>query len=85
VIQRPGGVNPEPQMVVTPDHIRRAQEALKARGYDPGAVSGNLHAGTQEALRKFQKANNLPVTGVLDQKTGEKLGIDIQKGDSAAK
>src|SRR5215208_6180102 len=81
VIERPDGVNPQPQMVVSPNEIRRAQEALKARGYDPGAVSGNMHAGTQEALRQFQKVNNLPVTGVLDQKTGEKLGIDIRKNN----
>ena len=76
VIERPTAGAPE-QMVVSPQEIQRAQQALKARGYDPGATSGNLHTGTQEALRKFQKANNLPVTGVLDQKTANKLGIDI--------
>jgi Putative peptidoglycan binding domain len=92
IIQPPGGVTPQAQtplsptpqgqMTVTPDEIRRAQEALKTKGYDPGAASGNLHAGTQEALRKYQKANNLPVTGVLDQRTAETLGIEIRKSDS---
>ena len=91
IIQRPGGVTPQaqtpqpqapqPQMTVSPEEIRRAQEALKTKGYDPGAASGNLHAGTQEALRKYQKANNLPVTGVLDQRTAETLGVEI-KNDS---
>ena len=82
VIQRPSGVAPKP-MVVSADEIRRAQEMLKTKGYDPGAISGNLHAGTQEALRQFQKANGLTVTGVLDEKTAEKLGIDIRKEDRA--
>jgi len=92
IIERPGGVTPQAQtplsptpqaqMTVSPDEIRRAQEALKTKGYDPGAASGNLHAGTQEALRKYQKANNLPVTGVLDQRTAETLGVEINKTDT---
>jgi hypothetical protein len=87
IIERPGGVTPQAQtpqaqMTVTPEEIRRAQEALKAKGYDPGAASGNLHAGTQDALRQYQKANNLPITGVLDQRTAETLGIEIRKSDS---
>ena len=76
IMERPGAVNPPQQMTRTPEDIRQAQESLKSKGYDPGAVSGNLHAGTQEALRRFQKANNLPVTGVLDAQTAEKLGLN---------
>jgi hypothetical protein len=68
------------EMVISSDDIRRAQEALKARGLDPGAVSGRMHAKTQEALREFQKANDLQATGVLDQKTADKLGMKL-KGD----
>ena len=82
IIERPGAVNPPQQMTRSPEDIRKAQEALKAKGYDPGAVSGNLHAGTQEALRQFQKANNLPLTGVLDSQTAEKLGVAVGKGDA---
>ena len=82
IIERPGAVNPPQQMTRSPEDIRRAQEALKAKGYDPGAVSGNLHAGTQEALRRFQKANNLPMTGVLDAKTADKLGVSVGKDDT---
>ncbi|HEV8344684.1 MAG TPA: peptidoglycan-binding domain-containing protein [Candidatus Binatia bacterium] len=57
------------------DDIKKAKEALKARGHDPGSIDGNMDSKTQQALRDFQKANNLPVTGVLDQQTAAKLGI----------
>ena len=66
-------------MVVSPEDIREAQEALKSRGFDPGAVSGRMDAKTQDALRDFQKQNDLPATGVLDPKTAEKLGITSGK------
>jgi putative peptidoglycan binding protein len=57
------------------DQIKRIQEALKAKGMNPGAISGIMDPTTQQALRDFQKANNLPVTGVLDPNTADKLGI----------
>ena len=72
------------EMVISSDDIKKAQEALKAKGKDPGAVSGRMHAKTQEALREFQKENNLPATGVLDKKTADKLGVTL-KGDEASK
>jgi peptidoglycan hydrolase-like protein with peptidoglycan-binding domain len=66
--------------VISSEDIRRAQEALKGKGFDPGAISGRMHATIQEALRQFQTANDLPATGVLDQKTADKLGIKL-RGD----
>ena len=65
----------EEKMVISPTDIRRAQEALRAKGLNPGD-DGKLDEETQEALAKFQKQNSLPATGVLDDKTSEKLGID---------
>src|SRR5918994_4385584 len=72
------------EMVISSDDIKKAQEALKAKGKDPGAVSGRMHAKTQEALREFQKENDLPATGVLDKKTADKLGVTL-KGEDASK
>lgn len=66
------------EMVISSEDIRRAQEALKGKGFDPGAISGRMHTRTQEALRQFQTANDLPATGVLDQKTADKLGIKLR-------
>jgi Putative peptidoglycan binding domain len=63
-------------MVVTAEHIKKAQDALKAKGLNPG-TGGKLDPQTQQALRDFQKANNLPATGVLDEKTAAKLGVTM--------
>jgi hypothetical protein len=81
---QPPDAGSQRDMVISSDDIRKAQEALKAKGKDPGAISGRMHAKTQEALREFQKENNLPATGVLDQKTAEKLGVTL-KGDEGSK
>jgi hypothetical protein len=74
---QPPEADTQQEMVISSEEIKRAQEALKAQGHDPGAVSGRMHAKTQEALREFQKANNLTPTGVLDKKTADKLGVTV--------
>jgi len=66
-------------MVVSSDDIKKAKEALKAKGLNPGPIDGTLDSKTQQALRDFQKANKLPVTGVLDAQTAEKLGVSTGK------
>jgi peptidoglycan hydrolase-like protein with peptidoglycan-binding domain len=67
-------------MVVSSEDIKKAKEALKAKGLNPGPIDGTLDSKTQQALRDFQKANKLPVTGVLDAQTAEKLGVSTGKG-----
>ena len=69
-------------MVVSSDDIKKAKEALKAKGLNPGPIDGTLDSKTQQALRDFQKTNKLPVTGVLDAQTAEKLGVTMEKGSS---
>ena len=67
--------------VVSSDQIKKAQTALKAKGLNPG-TDGKMDARTQQALRDFQKVNDLPATGVLDDKTAEKLGVTLDSGKS---
>jgi len=81
-IQPPDAGSSQQEMVISAEEIKRAQEALKAQGHDPGAVSGRMHAKTQEALREFQKANDLTPTGVLDKKTADKLGVLVPETDA---
>ena len=73
---RPAEVVIEEKMVISPTDIRRAQQALRAKGLNPGD-DGKLDEETQEALAKFQKQNSLPATGLLDDKTLEKLSVDL--------
>jgi len=70
---------PRDSMVLSSDDIKKAQDALKMKGLNPG-TDGRLDAKTQQALRDFQKANDLPVTGTLDDKTAAKLGISMGGG-----
>ena len=56
-------------------NVKEAQQALKDKGYDPGAVDGVMGAKTKEAIKSFQTASNLPATGTLNAQTAEKLGV----------
>ena len=50
------------------------QKALKAKGFDPGAMDGKMGAGTAAALKAFQSAHGLPV-GKLSKETFRALGM----------
>src|SRR3546814_3084004 len=43
--------------------IMRVQAALYVKGYDPGAIDGELTESTKLALQKFQGAHGLPEIG----------------------
>ncbi|HEU4340573.1 MAG TPA: peptidoglycan-binding domain-containing protein [Candidatus Binatia bacterium] len=59
----------------TSHEIKRAEQALNVQGFNPGRIDGKIDGETKEALREFQKRNNLDVTGDLDKETAEKLGV----------
>ena len=56
-------------------YILRAQEHLKALGYQPGPVDGILGGKTRDALRQYQTAKELAVTGNLDDATKKAMGL----------
>jgi peptidoglycan hydrolase-like protein with peptidoglycan-binding domain len=64
--------------------ISQVQQAVKAKGYDPGTTDGKMGAQTQEALRRFQKANGLPVTGMVDSQTAKALGVSSSGSGSTS-
>lgn len=62
------------------DQVRSAQQALKDKGHDPGAIDGVMGPKTQAALRDFQKAEGIQATGRLDAETMSKLGVTSASG-----
>lgn len=60
--------------------VRLLQEALKSAGFAPEDPEGEFGRSTAFALRAFQAEHNLPVSGMLDERTlarlGEVLGRD---------
>ena len=59
------------------DDIKMVQQALKEKGFDPGAVDGVMSPKTQQALRQFQQAQKIQATGQLDSQTASALGIAL--------
>jgi peptidoglycan hydrolase-like protein with peptidoglycan-binding domain len=58
------------------DKVKAIQEALKTKGFDPGTADGVVGPKTNQALRDFQKSNNLQATGRIDDKTASALGVE---------
>jgi peptidoglycan hydrolase-like protein with peptidoglycan-binding domain len=65
------------------DEVKQVQEALKDKGHDPGMVDGIMGPKTQQAIRAFQKKNNIDVTGRLDDKTASALGVESSAAGAA--
>jgi peptidoglycan hydrolase-like protein with peptidoglycan-binding domain len=70
----PPGAQPKGDLGLSHDQIREVQQALQEKGFNPG-TSGVLDSKTRDALRLFQKNNNIPMTGSVDNETAEKLGV----------
>ncbi len=58
--------------------VGSAQSTLQKMGYYDGTVDGVWGSQTAAAVRRFQLAKNLPVTGELNRETIEALSIKIK-------
>jgi len=58
--------------------VKQLQEALNKNGQKV-KVDGVLGKETRAAIKAYQKANNLKVTGRADKATQEKLGLKMMK------
>jgi len=67
----------EPRASTTESHaqVMAMQQALKDKGFDPGAIDGALGPRTTSALKGYQKSENLAVTGKMDRDMAAKLGV----------
>jgi hypothetical protein len=57
------------------DRIKQIQEALMKKGYYAGEITGQYDATTIEAMRKFQEANKIDVTGYATAQSLRLLGL----------
>jgi peptidoglycan hydrolase-like protein with peptidoglycan-binding domain len=71
---------PESTCLLDANLIRRVQFALQQQQVYLGYIDGTFGAVTQAGLRNFQGRASLPVTGVLDTTTLQKLGIPCGNG-----
>jgi peptidoglycan hydrolase-like protein with peptidoglycan-binding domain len=55
--------------------VRQVQQTLQSRGFQAGPVDGIMGPATQRAIRSFQRAENLEVTGQLNSRTLVALGL----------
>ena len=56
------------------DEIYKIQKRLIELGYEPGPSDGIMGKMTKRAIKNFQKDNDLPPTGKIDNETKNKLG-----------
>ena len=61
----------------TKEQIMQAQKLLKDGGFYSGTATGTVNPATREALKKYQKANDLEDTGTVNQITLEKMDIQL--------
>jgi len=49
---------------------------LQDNGFEPGSVDGVIDTQTQSAISQFQRDNNLPASGTVDEQTAKWLGVE---------
>lgn len=64
---------PSKEITVKQMSIRQIQTALKNSGFYKGSIDGKVGAETKEAIKAFQKANDLKPDGIVGKRTLEKL------------
>lgn len=55
--------------------MKDVQKKLHELGFDAGPVNGDFGSKTQAALAQFQLSRDLPVSGMLDERTLSELGV----------
>ena len=69
---------------IAPNLTRTVQRTLTENGFEAGPIDGQWGGMTENALKQFQRRNNLPDTGLLDQHTvdalfGKEAGIIVHR------
>jgi hypothetical protein len=80
----PPGTEPGTPQISKSD-MRAVERALQAKGYKAGKADGIADSQTRSAIRAFQKDKGLPVTGMVDQKTADELGVKLSSKSSGSR
>ncbi len=69
---------------VIKNEVKKMQEILREKGHYRGEIDGVLGLRTRTSLRAYQKAEHLPITGQVDIRTADRLGVRPEStwGDS---
>lgn len=59
--------------------IRQIQQALNKKGFHAGNADGTWGEETRQAVRNFQKAQDIKQTGQLDERTVSALGVQFDQ------
>jgi peptidoglycan hydrolase-like protein with peptidoglycan-binding domain len=60
---------------VMKNEITKMQETLRDKGHYRGKVDGVFGLRTRASIRAYQKAEHLPITGLVDIQTADGLGV----------
>jgi peptidoglycan hydrolase-like protein with peptidoglycan-binding domain len=77
----PGSVPAAVDQLLARDIIQQAQTHLKMAGFDPGRVDGVFDVPTADAVRHYQAAQGLPISGLLDEPTRRVMFPGFQAAD----
>lgn len=70
-----------PNARINKNEVIAVQVKLRELGYLKTSITGQLDAGTSEAVKTYQRKNGLPVSGNIDSATYEKLGLPYPAPD----
>ncbi|MEO8050130.1 MAG: peptidoglycan-binding domain-containing protein, partial [Acidobacteriota bacterium] len=82
--RRTAARRPPSQQQPSNERYKEIQQALAVKGYFQGAVDGAWNAGSVEALKRFQKDQNLDPDGKIGALALMALGLGPKRGESAA-
>jgi len=77
-ISKIAGPQKEEKVVLPQDKAKQIQIALKKAGFYSGPIDGKIGPKTRQAIKAFQKKNNLKVDGIVGKNTWEKLKVYLE-------
>ena len=77
----PGSLPAAVDQLLARDMIQQAQMHLKLAGLNPGRTDGVFDAQTADAVRQYQAARGIPVSGLLDEPTRRVMFPGFQATD----